>query len=508
MELELQRTCLNGFQTVLDRTAVQEETLESIVPDACPDIMRIVDADGQICLTARELSTGSLRVSGTVRAAVLYIPDGEDGPRHMDVLIPFICTVDDPAIHSGCRVTAVPRLCAVDARAVNPRKILTRAELAVDVRVFAPGENSACTGASCGNADEGVQQKLEQQEAYLIYAVSEKSFTFSDVLNLPASKPKAEELLRSRLTPRNLEAKIIGSKLILKGEVELAILYRAEGGAVASHRFQLPYSQIMEVSGAAEDCDVMVDPTVSGLECTLQTGDPGAVAVTMELLAQAAVWEKQPVTLLSDLYCTRCPLEVEREEFSISQLVGGESRRESVRQFCECGIPARTVVDCTLSMGRVVRTREEGTVSFRAETSVTILFLSEDDALCSVTYPVPAVSELAAEEGCDILCRCGGTGELTAVPVTGGLEVRFDLEFSFLMTRTVRCPCVGGFRELPIPEGEGERPSVILRMVGEGEALWDIAKACGSTIGDIVDANELEQESAPAGMLLLIPRRR
>lgn len=509
MELELQRTCLNGFQTVLERTAVQEETLESIVPDACPDIMRIVDADGQVCLTSREASMGSLRVGGTVRAAVLYIPDGEDGPRHMDVQIPFLCALEDPALHGGCRVIALPRLCGVDARAVNPRKVLVRAELAIDLRVYAPGENSPCTGVSCGSGEDGVQQRLDQQEAYLVCAVGEKPFTFSDVLNFPASKPRAEELLRSRVEPRNLEAKVIGSKLILKGEAELTVLYRAEGGEVVSAKFQLPYSQIMEVAGVHEESDVMVEPAVSGLECSLQTGDPGGVAVTMELLAQAAVWEKQPVTLLTDLYSTRAALEVEREEVSIERLVGWETRRENVRQMCECGIPAKTVVDASVAVGRVTQGRgETGAVTFRAETSVTILFLSEDDALCSVTYPIPAASELNTEEGARIACRCGAAGGLTAVPVTGGLEVRFDLEFSFLMTQAVQCPCVGSLRELPPPDGEADRPSVTLRVVGENEALWDIAKACGSTIQDIMAANELEQESAPAGMLLLIPRRR
>ncbi len=39
MELELNRTHLAGYDTVLDTTVFQEETLETIVPDACPDIL-------------------------------------------------------------------------------------------------------------------------------------------------------------------------------------------------------------------------------------------------------------------------------------------------------------------------------------------------------------------------------------------------------------------------------------------------------------------------------------
>ena len=50
MELELKTTQLNCYDTVLDTTLFQEETLESIVPDACPDILRIVDTEAAVCL--------------------------------------------------------------------------------------------------------------------------------------------------------------------------------------------------------------------------------------------------------------------------------------------------------------------------------------------------------------------------------------------------------------------------------------------------------------------------
>lgn len=505
MELELQRTCLNGFQMVLNRTVIQEETLEGIVPDFCPDIMRIVDASGQIYVTGRELSKGSLKVSGVVRVAILYIPDDENGPHHMDIQIPFNCTADDPALHGGCKIYAAPRICSVDTHAINPRKVLTRVELAIDLQVYAPGENDTCMGVSCRENESGIQQRTKERETYLISALQEKSFTFSDVLNFPVAHAHARELLRSRLEARNLEAKIIGGKLIIKGEVELNALCRAEEGLVFAEHFHLPYSQVMELNGVGEECDVQVECFIAALECSMQPGDPASLAVTLELLAQAVVHEKRMVTMLDDLYCTHCPLELEHGDLMIEHLRGRETRRESVRQFCECGIPAKNVVDTSVAIGRVTHTREGDAFLLRAETNITILFFSEDDALCSVTYPVPVISTLSTAEECELLYRCAVMGMPTAVPVTGGLEVRFELEFPIVMHQTERCMFVSGIRELPQEENTGRHPSVILRMVGERDELWDIAKAYHSTVSDIMAANGLENESAPAGKMLLIP---
>ena len=65
MDMDLQRMTIEGYRPVSQGMFSQEETLESIVPDACPDISRIVAAVGKVCLKDKELGEGSLRLSGT-----------------------------------------------------------------------------------------------------------------------------------------------------------------------------------------------------------------------------------------------------------------------------------------------------------------------------------------------------------------------------------------------------------------------------------------------------------
>ena len=101
-----------------------------------------------------------------------------------------------------------------------------------------------------------------------------------------------------------------------------------------------------------------------------------------------------------------------------------------------------------------------------------------------------------------------GNRDAMAVPVTGGIEVRFEVEFTSFVPLREPCRYVSNVRVMPMPDGGGSRPSVILRTVGAGESLWDIAKAYQSTAADIAAANELEDEQIPTGTMLLIPRQR
>ena len=96
-----------------------------------------------------------------------------------------------------------------------------------------------------------------------------------------------------------------------------------------------------------------------------------------------------------------------------------------------------------------------------------------------------------------------------AAPAAGGVEVRFTVEFHCLTTETSAVPAVTSAQlGEPRNAGEGVRPSVVLRMPAPGEELWDIAKAHGTTMEQILQANELEEEALPYGRMLLIPSTR
>ena len=56
MELELKKECLDVFEAGDRQTLTQEETAETIVPDYCPDIARIISAEGCVYLHGAEPS--------------------------------------------------------------------------------------------------------------------------------------------------------------------------------------------------------------------------------------------------------------------------------------------------------------------------------------------------------------------------------------------------------------------------------------------------------------------
>jgi len=508
MELELKQTEATGYDNVYETTLFSEETLECIVPDSCPDILRIVDCSGTVCVKGRETENGHAEIRGTVHVCVLYMPDGAQQLKHMDVTIPFLCSTDHSSIRKDGILHAVPRLLGADARLLNPRKIYVRTEIAMGVQIFAPSAGVYTVGLET-ETGWGIEEKKDQCRFYGISTVQEKNFTYSDELTLPPSKPDVEEILSCRVEPVCGEHKIIGSKLILKGQVVLSLLYLGSDHSLTTAVFELPFSQIMEISQLAEEADCTLNLFLADGTCQLTGEDVRTVAVTLDLTAQAVLRKEYVQEILTDLYSTAYLVELEKTTETVCSLCECGNRRVSVREVLDAPIAVKSVADCRLTIGEVLRKWDGSVLHLSADVRAAVIYIGEDDSLYALTRPLTVECQVNGEGAEECTCSCRCTGELYATPTVGGVELRFPLDFEY---RTQSKGVVVQITSARLDEGKAYdstcHPSIVLRLAEDGETLWDLAKAYMTTMHHIMTANELTEESELTGRLLLIPKKR
>ena len=167
---------------------------------------------------------------------------------------------------------------------------------------------------------------------------------------------------------------------------------------------------------------------------------------------------------------------------------------------------AKLVSDARVSIGQVTQTREADRLILTAEAMLTVVYTAEDNEIYAVSRQVSVPCQLELPEGSRCSCACRCAGEIYATPTSGGIEVRFDVDFSYVAQSTRRVSAVAD-AQVGEAEAREDAPSIVLRVVSH-ERLWDIAKAYRTTMEDILQANELESGTELAGRLLLIPRRR
>lgn len=508
MELELIRDQLDCWDVVLDTDRSREETLEAIVPDACPDVGQIADVTGQICLTDKQVQEGGVTLSGHVNVTVLYRPEEGQSLCRMEVKLPFTAREDGAEIGGQDRCIVRSALRQIEARALNPRKLLLRAELCFRIRAYRP-RSGELTQRIDGCDQDAVQQLIVEETPYYTTCIKEKNFILEDEVRLSAGSSGAAEVLSVQAEADSREAKVIGSKLIFKGDLALQIRYQV-GGELFSMRCPLAFSQIVEVSGIGEDADCQVELCVAAIDYTPLGEDGRSLSVTAKLLAQAEVSEQRDVTLLQDAYSTRGDLSAEQAPVRLPKLKEQSVHTQSVREIVPTDAPVNGVIDAGLTVCSVAQAREDSQLVLTAQLRLTALYRDEQGEYHRLEQIVNVCDRVDATQSCVCRCRCRCPDEVYAVPAAGGIEVRANLEFGCQIIEERAMPAVTAVKPCtPAAQSDAEpRASVVLCMTQPGERLWDVAKAYSTTAQRILQANLLESDALPAGRMLLIPNVR
>ncbi|MBO4854578.1 MAG: DUF3794 domain-containing protein [Oscillospiraceae bacterium] len=497
MELALKFADITGYEAAGDLIVTHEESMETAIPEYCPDLARIVDTVGQVNIREKNLSDGRLNIGGTIRVTVLYTSEESAGLRSLTLSVPFSCGVEDKR---QCESVCVDsRLLLLEVKPLGTRKLYVRVLPEFRVRGYRKWTQCICTGAS---DSAGLQLRCESVTLPLMSRVWEREFPFAQEIPPESGESAPEDLLMDRTFLRVTACQHFGSKLVVKGEAVLSILYRAEGQRLCSREVTLPFSQIMEGEELPEETELSCTARILDREVhQVRTENGNGFGVTMRIGVVICAFEQREVEYVSDLYSTRCSLDAVRQPVTFVTAQLPDETRCNVSQHLE---DAGSFVYLTAAEAAVPEVATEGGSS-TARTSVRLRVLYIDESGAPVT----------AERTCEISAQLRQTpsaAQIAVEPETwqragGAYDLHLPVTFCLRHAGEESVTAVSSVNE----QGEVDRaamPSLILRRLRDGETLWDVAKQCRTQQQAIIAANELEQGADLNDIMLLIPKMR
>ena len=507
MELKLIRQH-HEYMQVISPTPINCETMrEHIVPDSCSDIARIVDTYGHVCITGRELgSDGRICVTGSVDVSVLYIPEKGSGLSVLQFRLPFQCIGDSQCGSDAELISIRCELHNLDTRVLNPRKILTRANMTLFPECY---KRANITVGTTVQDKEDLEILHCRRKTRFLTSVQEKEFTFREEITSPGGR-EMEQIIHWRFDVRSADCKLIGTKLVLKGSAAVTVLCRTVDGALQTLRGEYPFSQIMDGSGLQEEWEFDCDFQTLSFDCRIGTesepDDRNTADFTLQLRVLVSACSHEEIAFISDLYGTNCTVSCNTEELELQEEHSRYVKRLNVRETLETAAAVKTVLDTVVTSG----TAHIDTAAMHVEIPlwVTCLFQDEEDAMHSARREFTVRCPLEHEP--QLVCKCtvhSGSDILTSI-VPDGIEIRCPLECTVdAHKRSSYISVCGG--EIEEDVSKGTTPSIILRRIGEEESLWSVAKAYRSTVRAILAINELQDEQQiPRHKPILIPCKR
>lgn len=501
MELSFQTTPLHYLQRIVHEVRHQEETGEMIVPDSCPDVASIADCYANTILRGKDCRGGSVTISGGIKAGVFYTPEDNPAPRLLEFYLPFTVKFEDDRLTEHAKVIASARVCAVDARMINSRKVMLRVNLGCEISAYEEMEEEL---HSLLTQDRRLQLKTTVLPVSLPVEMEECSFVIRDAVELPAGKPAAVQMCKTQCYLELLDQKLVGNKAVFKGMLNCKILYCSEDGRLQIWQQQLPFSQYCELQRDYEDEELMILPVVTGYDLETEAGGEGRrFMLTVNILAQCLISGIHEMELVEDAYCVRGNLKPVWKQYQMEGRLDRQSSQHQIRQQISGSLSE--VLDTEVYPGYPALRRDGDETEITLPVFFRINGQDENGRLVSLQGRGQQQMTLDLAEKADCCVYVQSDGSCFTQLMSDGAEVRCTLSLdtvsSAMQERKTLC---GGEIEEMAKIGD-RQPSVVLRSVGKDEELWNIAKQCGATTEAIRLANHMAMDRTDEECMLLIP---
>ncbi len=492
MEIKFSKTGCPCLRQVVSQVQTQEQTQELRLPDVMPDIGRVLGCWGQVLIRSKEWRGNSMSVSGGVLAWVVYAPEDGSEPRSVDTWIPFQMRWDLPDTQRDGSICITPLLKGMDARSTSARKLMLRANVSLLGQAMEPVEPEIASPEDMGQDVElfRVSYPLE-----LPREAGERLFQVEEEMILPGTYPQVRSLLRYECQPEILEYKVMAGRLVFRGNCNVHILYSSDSG-LQTWDAQVPFSQYAELDrDHSPNATSWIMPMVTGLE--MMQDEQNRLQLKYGMAVQYVIYDRVMVETVADAYSPVRQIKTECEELELPMCL--EIHREPMEVQVPLGEDVERILDLSYLPDHPSHRQNGDTREFDMPGMFQMLYYDKSGMLQNSTCRAEGHWQCPSDAGNRTECcvRMSERPQGTANELTA----RWELETAvFAQQGLPMVTCVNLGEEIKPDPG---RPSLILRRTGS-DSLWDIAKACGSTVDAIRKANGIQEEPEP-GRLLLIP---
>lgn len=495
MEVNFETSLCTCLKPVLTQIQNSEQTQQISLSDGMPDVGRVLGAWGQAVLRGKEWLGSTVSCTGGVMVWVLYAPEDGSQEQCLETWIPFQMKWELPegTPEGEVRIRCLSRF--VDARSVSARKILVRAGMGAMAEAYSPMEGVSCLPQK---AEEDVQLLRREYPIRLPKQMGEKAFALDEELHLPESAPAMEKLVYCRMEPTLADKKVLGEKVVFRGQGKLHTLYRSPEGQLHSWDFTLPFSQFAELEqehGPEAQADFAL--MLTNLEAELEQGQLHCKA---GLTAQYLITDRERISLIEDAYSPSRELSLQTKTLGLPGIL--DSRREVL--YAEHTLPVQgdLAADVWVQPDFPRQRRTEEGVLLEIPAQIQVLYYDQDGALQGASSRWEGSHTFRAHADTQMTASLWPQEEPQVHMDGAELTLKQELPMEMMAFAWEELPIVSGLELGAARKPNPNSPSLILRRIGE-DRLWDVAKASHSTVEAIRKANGLTEEPAPDQMLLI-----
>lgn len=517
--MELEKVKIHRIQEL--GNAVSQITLDDDynVPDYRPDIVRVLKEKGELRFDEVKAVNGAVWVKGSLIFRVLYRSDQANGKIScLRGEIPFQEKLNLDGVQEFTPVKALGEIEDITIGVINSRKLNVRAVVIIKGTAEDEVDEMLTTQMELG---EEYEQKTGHKDVLVLLHSGRDICRQKSEIVLPSSKPNVREILWKSVELRNVESQLREGRAGVTGEILLSVLYseEEEGERLQWYENTVPLSCETEcnVSGENTICKIRAVPVSAEVEVKPDyDGEERILVLELALDLDIRIWQEERLALLEDVYSLQRNVVPVYSNRKIEQLLVKNYAKCRVAEQMELTEHQEKILQICACEGSVQLEKKELTdqgVLVEGTVLVELLYITTDDNMPIGTvkeiYPFAQLIEVPDMDGNIRLELECGMEQLSAVMLDQEhIEIKAVLHLDLMAFREAMLANIEELNEEPLDmEMLQNRAGLVGYIAKAGDNLWNIAKENHTTIRDILETNQRQDDILEAGDKILIVKR-
>lgn len=509
MELRTDRTVISADEPLGSSIQEQGIELDYVLPDYYPDVFTLIKCFVTPTIVSESVSGDRLSYELRADVRILYCTENSHVLQCVTQTLRFPRTAELPP-GEGVTAELLPVVDYVNCRAVSRRRLDVRGAVTIGIRTNAVRQQEVLSDVT----GQGLQLRRLPVRYPARRIREERSILLSEDLELGAAKPPVLHIVRCDARAVEQSERFVSGKLMVQGSLQVQLLYACEkdgDGSLEPMSFRIPYSQLVEMDGAAEQDLIRTQATVVSCDIKPLTDAGGEVRMLRcdaELRVLCTAVRIATGSIVTDAFSTEHPSSVERVSIPIAAAPLPLSEMLVVNAKLPC---TDSEPDCVYDAWCEVR-------SLSAEIRDDAVHVTGMLACMCLIRESSGMPRLLEKEepfehsfipdglSPDDRLVLTAAAENTAYTLSSAAEVTLRCELHFEGTLT-HCTMTEALTDVTVSEEEALPRQYALKLYygTAGEPVWEIAKRSHTSVEAIMSENDLTDETLSRSGMLLIP---
>lgn len=507
MEQKNLKTSVFSLDTVFCESAEQPIDIDFTLPDYYVDISKILKCRAISRISSKSINGSSAAIEGCVTVTVIYC--GNDNCiSSYEYQYPFSKSFDTSLNTEGCIISAKTKCEYINCRAVTGRKIDVHGAVGIYVTI----KKRKLTDVISDCDDCNIELLRDSVPATVPMGCAEKYLLIEEEIELGTSQPDIRCVIRYDAEAVITDSKILAGKSVVKGDLKLKLLYAPEENtAPQTIRYQIPFSQLIEIDGISDECDCESKVSIAHLEVKPRvsaSGECRQLMLTAKLLITSECCCNNDVPVIVDAYSKKYEADICKNEICFDKIIENINQSFNCKkniEFSEGSLQEVSDMWCEVKTESV----KFGDNAMCVRGVVTAYIIACDRKQIPVFYEKTIDFEYTHPMNISGEFKCSPEITVTSANYTLTGECNMELRIELNICASIyKCSNLPLITDIKINDGKPifkNNSAMTVYFASAGEKVWDIARRYFADVEELKQINEIAHDILASDKMILIP---